>query len=101
MLAHHGDKAIILSPAAGWDGAVLDYAGPQMVGCSLLWRMVYHEVRFTPEGALREVAAIIGQSKLLFGVSDSGEVAFAGQTATIPGIMLWGPRGTEANLSLE
>ena len=101
MLAHHGDKAIHNLTGAGVDRPVLDYRWSKDGGLLAIVEDGFHTkfVAFTAEGALKEIAAIPANPNA-FGVSNSGEVAFAGQTATTPQeLWLWDQKSAPKQIS--
>src|SRR6202040_3986562 len=101
MLAHHGDKAAQNLTGASIDRPVFDYRWSRDGGLLAVVGDGFHTkfVAFTAEGALKEIAAIPANPNA-FGVSDSGEVAFAGQTATTPQeLWLWDQKSAPKQIS--
>src|SRR5216684_1180024 len=101
MLAHHGDKGVQNLTGASVDRPVFDYRWSTDGGLLAVVGDGFHTkfIAFTAEGALKDVAAVPAGPNA-FGVSDSGEVAFAGQTATIPQeLWLWDQRSAPRQIS--
>jgi len=102
MLAHHhGDKGVQNLTGASVDRPVFDYRWSTDGGLLAVVGDGFHTkfIAFTAEGALKDVAAVPANPNA-FGVSDSGEVAFAGQTATIPQeLWLWDQRSAPRQIS--
>jgi dipeptidyl aminopeptidase/acylaminoacyl peptidase len=101
MLAHHGDKAPQNLTGASIDRPVFDYRWSKDGGLLAVVGDGFHTkfIAFTAEGALKDVAAIPANPNA-FGISDSGEVAFAGQTATIPQeLWLWDQKHAPRQIS--
>jgi len=101
MLAHHGDKAAQNLTGASIDRPVFDYRWSRDGGLLAVVGDGFHTkfIAFTAEGALKDVAAIPANPNA-FGVSDSGEVAFAGQTATTPQeLWLWDQKSAPKQIS--
>ncbi|HXN93356.1 MAG TPA: S9 family peptidase [Candidatus Acidoferrales bacterium] len=101
MLAHHGDKAAQNLTGASIDRPVFDYRWSRDGGLLAVVGDGFHTkfIAFTAEGALKDVAAIPANPNA-FGVFDSGEVAFAGQTATTPQeLWLWDQKSAPKQIS--
>ncbi len=101
MLAHHGDKAAQNLTGASIDRPVFDYRWSKDGGLLAVvgdgFRTKF--IAFTAEGALKDVASVPANPNA-FGVSDSGEVAFAGQTATTPQeLWLWDQKSAPRQIS--
>ena len=101
MLTHHGDKGVQNLTGASVDRPVFDYRWFKDGGLLAVvgdgFRTKF--IAFTAEGALKDVAAIPVNPNA-FGVSDSGEVAFAGQTATTPQeLWLWDQKSAPRQIS--
>ncbi|PYU70963.1 MAG: hypothetical protein DMG49_10335 [Acidobacteria bacterium] len=101
ILAHHGDKATQNLSGASVDRPVLDHRWSKdggllaVVGDGFRTKLV----AFTAEGALKDVPATPANPNA-FAVSDSGEIAFAGQTATTPQeLWLWDQKGPPNQIS--
>jgi len=101
MLAHHGGKGVQNLTGASVDRPVFDYRWSKDGGLLAVVGDGFHTrfIAFTAEGALKDVAAIPANPNA-FGVSDSGEVAFAGQTATTPQeLWLWDQKSAPKQIS--
>ena len=101
ILAHHGDKATQNLSGADVDRPVFDYRWSRDGGLLAVVGDGFHSkfVAFTAEGALKDVPAIPTNPNA-FGVSDSGEVAFAGQTATTPQeLWIWDQKSAPKQIS--
>ena len=101
ILARHGDKATQNLSGAIVDRPVFDYRWSRDGGLLAVVEDGFHTklVAFTAEGALKDVAAMPANPNAL-GVSDSGEVAFAGQTATTPQeLWLWDLKSAPKQIS--
>ena len=101
MLAHHGDKGVQNLTGASVDRPVFDYRWSKDGGLLAVVGDGFHTrfIAFTAEGALKDVAAIPANPNA-FGASDSGEVAFAGQTATTPPeLWLWDQKSAPRQIS--
>src|SRR6266550_2473663 len=101
ILAHHGDKATQNLSGANLDRPVFDYRWSRDGGLLAVVGDGFHSkfVAFTAEGALKDVPAIPTNPNA-FGVSDSGEVAFAGQTATTPQeLWIWDQKSAPKQIS--
>src|SRR5258708_5415203 len=85
MLVHHGEKGMQNLTGASVDRPVFDFRWSKDGGLLTLVEDGFHTkfVAFTAEGALKDVPPIAGNPNAV-SVSDSGEVAFAGQTAITP-----------------
>ncbi len=101
ILARHGDKATQNLTGASVDRPVIDFRWTKDGGLLALVEDGFHAkfIAFTSEGASKEVPAIPANPNA-FGVSDSGEVAFAGQTATTPQeLWLWDQKSAPRQIS--
>ncbi len=101
MLVHHGDKGVQNLTGASVDRPVFDYRWSKDGGLLAVVGDGFHTkfIAFTAEGALKDVAAVPAGPNA-FGVFDSGEVGFAGQTATIPQeLWLWDQRSAPRQIS--
>jgi len=101
ILAHHADKATRNLSGASVDRPVFDYRWSKDGGLLAIVEDGFHTkfVAFTAEGALKDVPQMLANPNA-FGVSDSGEVAFAGQTATTPQeLWLWDQKGSPKQIS--
>jgi dipeptidyl aminopeptidase/acylaminoacyl peptidase len=101
ILARHGEKGVQNLTGASVDRPVFDYRWSKDGGLFALVEDGFHTkfIAFTAEGALRDVAAIPANPNAL-GISDSGEVAFAGQTATTPQeLWLWDQKNAPKQVS--
>src|SRR6266481_1675404 len=85
ILARNGEKATQNLSGASVDRPVFDFRWTKDGGLLALVEEGFHTkfVGFTAEGALRDVPAMPANPNA-FSVSNSGEVAFAAQTATTP-----------------
>ena len=101
ILARHGDKATQNLSGASVDRPVLDFRWTKDGGLLAVVEDGFHTkfVAFTAEGALKD-APLIPANPNAFAVSDSGEVAFAGQTATTPQeLWLWDQKSEAKQIS--
>jgi len=100
MLAHTATRPSYLT-GAGVDRPVLDYRWSKDGGLLAIVEdgSTPKFVAFTPEGALREVAAISANPKC-FRVSDSARVAFAGKPRRLPRNYGFGPEEPHRSKSL-
>jgi dipeptidyl aminopeptidase/acylaminoacyl peptidase len=101
MLAHHGEKGVQNLTGASVDRPVLDYRWSKDGGLLAAVEDGFHTkfIGFTAEGALKDIPAVPANPNA-FVVSDSGEVAFAGQTATTPQeLWLWDRNSTPKQIS--
>jgi len=101
LLAHHGDKTTQNLTGASVDRPVLDFRWSRDGGLLAVVEDGFRTkfVAFTAEGALKDVPALPTNPNA-FGISDSGEVAFAGQTATTPQeLWLWDQKGAPKQIS--
>ena len=101
ILARQGEKATQNLSGASVDRPVFDFRWTKDGGLLALVEDGFHTkfVSFTAEGALKDIPAML-QNPNAFSVSDSGEVAFAGQTATTPQeLWLWDQKGAPKQIS--
>jgi dipeptidyl aminopeptidase/acylaminoacyl peptidase len=101
MLVQHGGKGAQNLTGASVDRPVFDYRWSKDGGLLAIVEDGFHTkfVALTAEGALRDVPAIPSNPNA-FSVSDSGEVAFAGQTATTPQeLWLWDQKSAPKQIS--
>jgi dipeptidyl aminopeptidase/acylaminoacyl peptidase len=101
MLAHHGEKGVQNLTGASVDRPVLDYRWSKDGGLLAAVEDGFHTkfIGFTAEGALKDIPAVPANPNA-FVVSDSGQVAFAGQTATTPQeLWLWDRNSTPKQIS--
>jgi dipeptidyl aminopeptidase/acylaminoacyl peptidase len=101
ILARHGEKGVQNLTGASVDRPVLDYRWSRDGGLLAIVEDGFHTkfVAFTAEGALQDLAAVPVNPNAL-SVSDSDEVAFAGQTATTPQeLWLWDRKGEPKQIS--
>src|SRR2546421_11173279 len=101
ILAHHADKATQNLSGASVDRPILDYRWSKDGGLLAIVEDGFRTkfVAFTAEGALKDVPAMPANPNV-FGVSDSDEVAFAGQTATTPQeLWLWDRKSAPKQIS--
>jgi dipeptidyl aminopeptidase/acylaminoacyl peptidase len=101
MLVHHGDTTTQNLTGASVDRPVLDYRWAKDGGLLALVEDGFHTkfVAFTAEGALKDISAIPANPNA-FGISDSVEVAFVGQTATTPQeLWLWDQKSAPQQIS--
>jgi dipeptidyl aminopeptidase/acylaminoacyl peptidase len=101
ILARNGEKATQNLSGASVDRPVFDFRWTKDGGLLALVEDGFHTrfVSFTAEGALKDVPAMPANPNA-FSVSDSGEVAFAGQTATTPQeLWLWDQKGEPRQVS--
>src|SRR5258708_115496 len=101
ILARHGEKATQNLSGASVDRPVFDFRWTKDGGLLALVEDGFHTkfVSFTAEGALKDIPAML-QNPNAFSVSDFGEVAFAGQTATTPQeLWLWDQKGAPKQIS--
>ncbi len=85
ILARHGEKGTQNLTGASVDRPVFDFRWSKDGGLLAVVEDGFHTkfLAFTAEGALEDLPAVPANPNA-FGLSDSGEVAFAGQTATTP-----------------
>lgn len=91
MVVQQGSRASQNLTGASVDRPVFDYRWTKDGGLLAVVEDGFHTkfVAFTAEGALKDLPAI-SDNPGAFGISDSGEVAFAAQTATAPPeLWLW------------
>ena len=101
ILARHGEKGVQNLTGASVDRPVLDYRWSKDGGLLVLVEdgMRTKFIAFTAESATKDVPAMPANPNA-FGVSDSGEVAFAGQTATTPQeLWLWDQKSAPKQIS--
>jgi dipeptidyl aminopeptidase/acylaminoacyl peptidase len=101
MLAHHGEKGVQNLTGASVDRPVLDYRWSKDGGLLAVVEDGFHAkfIALTPDGALKDIPAVPANPNA-FIVSDSGEVAFAGQTATTPQeLWLWDQKSAPKQIS--
>jgi dipeptidyl aminopeptidase/acylaminoacyl peptidase len=101
MLAHHGEKGVQNLTGASVDRPVLDYRWSKDGGLLAVVEDGFHTkfIAFTAEGALKDIPAVPTNPNA-FVVSDSGDVAFAGQTATTPQeLWLWDQKSAPKQVS--
>ena len=101
MLVQHGGKGAQNLTGAGVDRPVLDYRWSRDGGLLAFAGDGFHTKFFAlnADGALRDIPAIPANPNA-FSLSDSGEVAFAGQTATTPQeLWLWDQKITPKQIS--
>ena len=101
ILARHGEKATQNLSGASVDRPVFDFRWTKDGGLLALVEDGFHTkfVSFSAEGALRDIPAMPANPNA-FNVSDSGEVVFAGQTATTPQeLWLWDQKSAPKQIS--
>ncbi len=101
MLARHGEKGVQNLSGASVDRPVFDFRWSKDGGLLAIVEDGFHTkfVAFTAEGAFKDVHSIAANPSV-FSVSDSGEIAFAGQTATTPQeLWLWDQKGAPKQVS--
>jgi dipeptidyl aminopeptidase/acylaminoacyl peptidase len=101
ILARPGEKATQNLSGASVDRPVFDFRWTKDGGLLALVEDGVHTkfVAFSMEGALKDVPAMPANPNA-FSVSDSGEVAFAGQTAMAPQeLWLWDQKGAPKQIS--
>jgi dipeptidyl aminopeptidase/acylaminoacyl peptidase len=101
ILARHGEKATQNLSGASVDRPVFDFRWTKDGGLLALVEDGFHTkfVSFSAEGALRDIPAMPANPNA-FSVSDSGEVAFGGQTATTPQeLWLWDQKSAPKQIS--
>src|SRR5713101_872018 len=101
ILARHGEKGVQNLSGASVDRPVFDFRWSKDGGLLAIVEDGFHTkfIAFTAEGALKDVAPIASNPNA-FDVSDSGEVAFAGQTATTPQeLWLWDQKSAPKQIS--
>jgi len=93
-------RACRTSPARAWTGRSSTSAGPRTAGARRRRRRLPHEVRRVHVRRSAERSPGDNGNPNAFGVSDSGEVAFAGQTATTPQeLWLWDQKTAPKQIS--
>ena len=101
ILARHGEKATQNLSGASVDRPVFDFRWTKDGGLLVLVEDGFHTkfIAFSAEGALKDVPAMPANPNA-FSVSDSGDVAFAGQTATTPQeLWLWDQKDAPKQIS--
>ncbi len=101
ILARHGEKGVQNLTGASVDRPVFDFRWSKDGGLLVLVEdgMRTKFIAFTAESATKDVPAMPANPNA-FGVSDSGEVAFAGQTATTPQeLWLWDQKSAPKQIS--
>jgi dipeptidyl aminopeptidase/acylaminoacyl peptidase len=101
ILARHGEKGVQNLTGASVDRPVFDFRWTKDGGLFALVEDGFHTkfVSFTADGALRDIPAMPTNPNA-FSVSDSGDVAFAGQTATTPQeLWVWDQKGAPRQIS--
>ncbi len=101
MIVRHSGKGAQNLTGASLDRPVFDYRWSKDAGLLAVVEDGFHTkfVAFTAEGALRDIPSIPSNPNA-FSVSDSGEVAFAGQTATTPQeLWLWDQKSAPKQIS--
>jgi dipeptidyl aminopeptidase/acylaminoacyl peptidase len=92
MLAHLGDKASRNLTGASVDRPILDYQWTKDGGLLAVVEDGFRRkfVAFTAEGSLKETPTTTATNPSAFAATNSGEVVFAGHTATAPQeLWLW------------
>jgi dipeptidyl aminopeptidase/acylaminoacyl peptidase len=101
ILARHGEKGTQNLTGASVDRPVFDFRWSKDGGLLAVVEDGFHTkfVAFTANGAMKDIPAVPANPNA-FGVSDSGEVAFAGQTATTPQeLWLWDQKNAPKQIS--
>src|SRR3982074_1894064 len=101
ILARHGEKGVQNLTGASVDRPVLDFRWSKDGGLLAIVEDGFHTkfIAFTAEVALQDVAALPVNPNA-FGISDSGEIAFAGQTATTSQeLWLWDQKSPPKQIS--
>jgi dipeptidyl aminopeptidase/acylaminoacyl peptidase len=101
ILARHGERGVQNLTGASLDRPVFDFRWTKDGGLFALVEDGFHTkfVSFTAEGALRDVPAMPANPNA-FSVADSGDVAFAAQTATTPQeLWLWDQKAAPKRIS--
>ena len=101
ILARPGEKATQNLSGASVDRPVFDFRWTRDGSLLALAEDGFHTkfIAFSAEGALKDVPAMPANPNA-FSVSDTGEVAFAGQTATTPQeLWLWDQKGAPKQIS--
>src|SRR5207245_10232333 len=96
-----GEKGVQNLSCASVDRPVFDFRWSKDGGLLAIVEDGFHTkfVAFTAEGAFKDVPTIAANPSV-FSVSDSGEIAFAGQTATTPQeLWLWDHKGAPKQVS--
>jgi len=101
ILARHGEKGTQNLTGASVDRPVFDFRWSKDGGLLAVVEDGFHTrfVAFTADGAMKDIPTVPANPNA-FGVSDSGEVAFAGQTATTPQeLWLWDQKNAPKQIS--
>jgi dipeptidyl aminopeptidase/acylaminoacyl peptidase len=101
MLARHGEKGVQNLTGASVDRPVFDFRWSKDGGLLVLVEdgMYTKLIAFTAENGTKDVPAMPANPNAL-GVSDSGDVVFAGQTATAPQeLWLWDQKSAPKQIS--
>ena len=101
MLIQHNSRAAQNLTGASVDRPVFDYRWTKDGGLLAVVEDGFHTkfVAFTAEGALKDLPAI-ADNPGAFGISDSGEVALAAQSATAPPeLWMWDQKGAPRQVS--
>ena len=102
MIAHHGDKAMQNLTGASVDRLIFDFRWGKDSGLLAVVADGFRSkfVAFTPEGSLKDTAAIPSTNPAAFAASNSGEVVFVGHTATAPQeLWLWDQKSPAKQIS--
>jgi len=101
ILARHGEKGVQNLTGASVDRPVLDFRWSKDGGLVAIVEDGFRTkfIAFTSEGVTKDVPAMPANPNA-FSISDSGEIAFAGQTATTPQeLWLWDQKSTPKQIS--
>ena len=101
MLANHGEKGTRNLTGASVDRPVFDFRWTKDGGLLAVVEEGFHTkfVSFTAEGALSDIPAIPTNPHAI-GLADSGEIAFAGETATAaPELWVWDQKSAPRQIS--
>ena len=101
MLIQHNSRAAQNLTGASVDRPVFDYRWTKAGGVLAVVEDGFHTkfVAFTAEGALKDLPAI-ADNPGAFGIADSGDVAFAAQSATTPPeLWLWDQKSAPKQIS--
>jgi len=102
MLAHHGDKAPQNLTGATIDRPIGEFRWAKDSGLLAVAGDGFRSkfLAFTPEGSLKEATSTIATNPGAFALSNSGEVVFAGHTATTPQeLWLWDQKSLARQIS--
>ncbi len=102
MVARHGDKIVGNLTGASLDRAILDYAWTKDSGLLLIAADGFHTkfVGYAPDGSRKDPASSVALNPAGIAITASGDVYFAGQTATQPQeLYLWDQSGTPQQLT--